>query len=165
MGILMLFTFAFKTFVFGKLMEMYGLKVNLLILPFLLIFFTIIASISGTFFGYEGQGSGFEMFFIFIAISKLFAQSLRMAIEVPAFKLLYQPLDINIKFDVQAKIDGTVNEFSALVGGLVLMGLSLLPFIKIIHYSYVLVAIIGIYIFISFKLYAKYQENTTFNIR
>ena len=50
------------------------------------------------------------MFFMFVAISKLFAHSLRMAIEVPSFKLLYQPLDTSIKFDVQAKIDGTVNE-------------------------------------------------------
>ena len=158
MGVLMIFTFAFKTFVFGKLMEMYGLKVNLLILPFLLIFFTVLASVSGAIFGYTEESAGFQMFFLFIAISKLFAQSLRMAIEVPAFKLLYQPLDSGIRYDVQAKIDGTVNEFSALIGGLVLMGLSLISFITLIDYSFVLVAIIGFYIFIAFRLYSRYQD-------
>ena len=158
MGVLMVFTFAFKTFVFSKLMVMYGLKVNLLILPFLLIFFTLLASLSGVIFGYEEESAGFQMFFLFIAISKLFAQSLRMAIEVPAFKLLYQPLNSNIKYDVQAKIDGTINEFSALIGGLVLMSLSLIPFVTLIGYTFVLVLIIVIYIFVAFKLYQRYRE-------
>lgn len=158
MGMLMVFTFVFKTFVFGKLMEMYGLRVNLLILPFLLIFFTIIACISGTFFGFESDSKGFMMFFLFIAISKLFAQSLRGAIEVPAFKLLYQPLDNSIKFDVQAKIDGTVNEFSALIGGLVLMGMGLISFVNLLSYSYVLALIMVVYIFVSVKLYVRYKD-------
>ena len=158
MGTLMVFTFAFKTFVFGKLMEMYGLKVNLLILPILLIFFTVLAAVSGSIFGYTIESSGFQMFFLFIAISKLFAQSLRMAIEVPSFKLLYQPLDSNIKYDVQAKIDGTINEFSALLGGLVLMGLSLISYVTLIDYSYVLAIIIGAYIYVAFKLYQRYRD-------
>lgn len=107
--------------------------------------------------GYQAETSGFMLFFLFIALSKLFSQSLRGAIEIPAFKTLYQPLDKNIRYDVQAKIDGIVNEFSAFFSGVVLLASGSLSFIHLIHFSYVLIIILAAWTYITFKLYIEYK--------
>ncbi len=157
MGTLLIFSFVFKVFISGKLIQMYGLKVNLLILPIVLVFFTIIASIMGTIGNYEGEPGKFVFFFMFIISSKLFAQSLRVSIEVPAFKIMYQPLDKGIRYDVQARIDGFINELSAFLGGVILYVFGLVGF-KLIHYSWMLIPIIAVWAFLTIKLYDKYQQ-------
>ncbi len=156
MGTLLIFSFVFKSFLYGKLIQMYGLKVNLLILPIVLVFFTVIAAIMGTLDSYEGAPNTFVLFFMFIISSKLFAQSLRVSIEVPAFKTFYQPLDRGIRFDVQSRIDGFVNELSATLGGAILWILELAGF-KLIHFSWLLIPIIGLWAYLTFRLYDRYQ--------
>lgn len=157
-AVVMIFSLLFKTVVYSKLMQTYGLKVSLLILPCLLIFFTAIAALFGTFMGYKAETSGFMLFFLFVALSKLFSQSLRGSIEIPAFKTLYQPLGKNIRYDVQAKIDGIVNEFSAFFSGVVLLALGSLVFINLIHFSYVLILILSGWTYVTFKLYTEYKS-------
>ena len=39
---------------------------------------------------------------------------------------MYQPLDASIRYDVQAKIDGVVNEFSGALTGSIIVGLSMI---------------------------------------
>ncbi len=156
-GAMMVFTLLVKTFVYGKLMKAYGLKVSLLLSSVLLALFTGIAILTGYISGYEIHSSGFIYFFLFIALGKLFNKTLKDALEGPSFKILYQSLPKMIRFDVQAKIDGTVNEISALVSGILLSVLGALAFVQLIHFSIVLLVLLLIWTYITIKLYHKYR--------
>lgn len=154
----MIFSLIVKFFVYSNLMKTYGLRTALVLSPIILIIFTILASIWGS-FGYTAEASTFFFFFLLIVLSRLFSWSLKMSIEGPAFKLLYQSLDAKIKFGVQAKLDGVVNEFSALLAGLILTGLAALEFFKIIHFSYALIFVLGVWVLVTIRLYFYYKRS------
>ena len=159
-GTMTIVTFLVKTFVYSKVMKSYGLKICLLLSSFLLLIFTTIAIIAGTFGGYTvAAGGGFIYFFMLISLSRMFNQTLKGALEGPAFKLLYQSLNKKIRFDVQAKVDGTVNEFSALFSGIFLSALGALAFIKLIHYSVATFIILATWAYITIRLYREYRNS------
>jgi ATP/ADP translocase len=157
MGTLTIFTILIKTFVYGKMMKTYGLRLALLLSPVLLGVFTLIAAIIGSAFGFTTASASFGFFFLLIVLSKLFAKSLKDSVEVPSSKILYQSLDVSIRYDVQARIDGTVNELAAFSSGLILAGLGMISFVKIIHFSYFLIFVLLIWIYIGYRLYISYR--------
>ncbi len=157
-GTMMIFTILVKTMVYSKMVKTYGLKLVLAISPILLCVFGIIASLIGTFVGFDAAAGNFAFFFLIISLTKLFSKALKDSIEVPSFKILYQSLDKRVRYDVQARVDGTINEIAAVTAGLVLVILSALDFIKIIHFIYVLVFILIIWSIVSFRLYNEYKS-------
>jgi ATP/ADP translocase len=158
-GSMMIFTFVVKTFVYSKLMKTYGLKISLMLSSVLLLIFTGLAILVGLISGYHVTSAGFIYFFLFISLSKLFNKTLKDALEVPSFKLLYQSLKKSIRFDVQAKIDGTINEIAALISGLLLGGLGLLAFITLIHFSVFLFLLLAVWSLITVRLYKEYRKS------
>jgi len=158
-GTMMIFTIIIKTFVYSKLMKTYGLKISLIISPALVLFFTLIAAIIGSFFGYTSVSATFMFFFLLVLLSRLFSRALKDAIEAPSFKILYQSLDSNIRYDVQARVDGTVNEFAVVVSGLLLAGLGMIQFFKLIHFSYFLLIILAVWTIIAARLYKEYKRS------
>ena len=154
----MAFSFVIKTFIYSKLMKTYGLKVNLMILPALLLFFVVITALAGTFLGYEEGSSTFLIYFLLTALVRFFAINLKDSIQTPSLKLLFQPLDKNIRYDIQAKVEGVINELSAVLAGGLLAALALLPFFESIHYSYSLIIIVGAWLYITMLLYKEYQN-------
>ncbi|MEX0988021.1 MAG: Npt1/Npt2 family nucleotide transporter [Bacteroidales bacterium] len=157
-GTMMIFTVIIKSTLYGWLMKNYGLRVTLLISPALLLILTIIASVVGGLFGYSAESASFTFFFLVIALSKLFNRSLKDAIESPSMKILYQSLDSDERFDVQARIDGVVNELTAFMAGLVMAGLLLLSFINVIHFSYILIFLLVIWVILGYSLYRSYRK-------
>jgi ATP:ADP antiporter, AAA family len=159
-GSMMIFTLLIKLFVFSYLIRNYGLRTCLAISPILVAAFTGIAIIIGMSMGYTpASTSGFIIFFLILAVSRLFSKSLKDSIESPSFKVIYQTVDEKIRFEVQSGIDGTINEVSALSSGLLLAGLGALSFIKLIHFSWVLFIIIITWVFIAFRLYVEYRKS------
>ncbi|MFH2096511.1 MAG: HEAT repeat domain-containing protein, partial [Bacteroidota bacterium] len=156
---LMFFTLLFKTFAYSKLTKAYGLKVNLLLPPAILGIFTILAVVVGIVFGYTIESASFMLFFLLISLGRLFSVSLKSGIEVPSQKILYQSLDISIRHRVQAAIDGMVNETAAILAGLILMIIGLFDFFHIIHYSYFLIAITAVWIFVAIRLHREYRSS------
>ncbi|MBN2520904.1 MAG: hypothetical protein JXB17_10395, partial [Bacteroidales bacterium] len=75
-GTMMIFILLIKTFVYSRLIKTYGLKTALIISPLLLIFFTVVASLTGSFFGYSSASASFAFFFLLVALSRLFASAL-----------------------------------------------------------------------------------------
>ncbi len=149
-----------QTFVNDKIIGEYGLRVSLLILPVILIFFTIASIISGLIFGFDGSNpTTFIWFFLFIALSRLFNFSLRDSLENPTFKLFFMPLDNRVRFNIQTKVEGLGNETSRFVAGILILGLSYLSFIELIHYSYAVLILIGGYFLVTNKLYSGYRNN------
>lgn len=153
-----------QTFVNERLISMYGLRTTLLVLPIILTVFTLLALGSGYFFGYDIGSANFIWFFLFITTSKLFTQSLREAMENPTFKLFFMPLDDKVRFDIQTRVEGMVNEFSRLMGGAMIFLLGLFPFIHLIHYSIILLIIIGGWVILALKIYQNYRISVRFKL-
>ena len=159
-GSVMIFTLLIKVLAFSYLIRNYGLKTCLALSPFLIAGFTAIAIVVGTIMGFTPVApNGFIIFFLLLAISRLFSKSLKDSIESPSFKVIYQTVDEKIRFEVQSAIDGTVNEIAALTSGLLLAGLGAISFFKLIHFSYVLFGLIMIWIFLALRLYAEYRKS------
>jgi AAA family ATP:ADP antiporter len=158
-GSMMIFTLLIKLLVFSYLIRNYGLRTCLAISPVLIAGLTAIAIGIGLAMGYTPASlSGFVIFFLILALSRLFSKSLKDSIESPSFKVIYQTVDEKIRYEVQSGIDGTINEISALFSGLLLAGLGALSFIKLIHFSGVLFLIITAWIFVAFRLYTEYRK-------
>jgi AAA family ATP:ADP antiporter len=120
-----IFSFLFTTFVTNRINQDYGLRVSLLINPVILLIFTGAAIGLGSYFGYDlttGEKSTITFFFIAVAMSKLFINSLREALDNPTFKFFYVPIDRSISIDAQTKIEGTVTALaSAIAGGAIVL--------------------------------------------
>ena len=159
-GSMMIFTLLVKLLVFSYLIRNYGLRTCLAISPVLVAAFTAIAVAIGMFMGYTPEAaSGFLIFFLLLALCRLFSKSLKDSIESPSFKVIYQTIDEKIRYEIQSGMDGTVNEIAALSSGLILAGLGVLSFIKLIHFSWVLFFIIIIWVFVAFRLYTEYRKS------
>ncbi len=156
-GSMMIFTMLIKIFVFSYLIKNYGLRTCLAISPVLVAAFTLIAITIGMLMGFTPATNGFMLFFMLLALSRLFSKSLKDSIESPSFKVIYQTIDEKIRYEVQSAMDGTVNEIAALSSGLLLAGLGILSFVKLIHFSWVLFIITIAWIFVAVKLYAEYR--------
>lgn len=158
LAVVMIFSFVIKAFLFGKITNMYGIKVSLLLTPVVVGVIALFASILGTVFGYTPEMNHFTLFFLMVCMARLFSHSLSMSIEGPVTKILYQPIDKSRRYDAQSKIDGTVNEFSSVLSGVILIGLSKLTFFKSLHITYVVVALIIVWGYIIVKLYQGYRN-------
>ncbi|MBM3420825.1 MAG: hypothetical protein FJY11_06800, partial [Bacteroidetes bacterium] len=156
-GSMMIFTLFLKTFLFSYLIRNYGLKVILLLPPFLLMIFTAAAAGLGSSFGYTPAAGGFMLFFLILALSRLFSKALRDAVETPSFKVIYQTINEKVRHDVQSIVDGTVNEIAALASGLLLSGLGIIVVGRLISFSWVLLAITVIWVLSGLKLYREYR--------
>lgn len=158
-GSMMIFTLLIKVLAFSYLIRNYGLKTCLAISPVIIAGFTTIAIVTGMLMGYTPASGGFILFFLLLALSRLFSKSLKDSIESPSFKVIYQTVDEKIRYEVQSGIDGTINEISALSSGLILSGLGALMFVRLIHFSWVLFVIIILWVFVAIRLYNEYRKS------
>ena len=153
----MLMSFFIQSFINDIIIGRFGLKVALMTMPLILILFTIGGIAAGHYYGYEVKSQEFIFFFMFTVCAKAFTASLKDALESPAFKLFFLPIDIKIRFDIQTRIEGVVNEMATLVAGATQIALGLLVFFKLIHYSYFVLGLAGMVVFLSGKLFAQYK--------
>lgn len=158
-GTVVIFSFLFQTFITDKIIGIYGLKVSLLINPLLLGIFTAIAIPVGYAFGYNvAAGETIIFFFIIIAMSKLFISALKDALDGPAFKLYFLPVDSSIRFDVQTKIEGVITAFAGLIaGGLIILIQSVQVF-SLIHISIFTLPVLAIWYFVTNKMHNNYRH-------
>lgn len=157
-GTIMIMSFLIQSFLNDLIIGRFGLKVALMTMPLILILFTLGGIAAGHIYGYEVKTDEFLMFFMFTACAKAFTASLKDALESPAFKLFFLPIDIRIRFDIQTRIEGVVNELATLAAGAAQIGLGLLLFFKLIHYSYFILVLAGGVVYLSAKLFAQYKE-------
>jgi hypothetical protein len=149
-----------QTFVNQKIIGNYGLRISLFILPIVMIIFSVASFVTGSFFGFEKSiaPTGFVYFFLFVSLSRLFNWTLRESLENPVFKLFFIPLDSKLRFSIQAKIEGIVNESARFIGGLLIFGMAFVPFFSIIHISIFLIVLACVYFFVVNKLYNGYRN-------
>lgn len=149
-----------QTFVNNRVISNYGLRISLFILPAILGVLSLASVITGSIFGFDKVTSpvGFVYFFLFMAMSRLFNWTLRDSLENPVFKLFFIPMDSRIRFNVQSKVEGLINESSRFVAGLLIFGLAFIPVFEVIHISVFLVILSGCYFLVVNRLYSGYRN-------
>ena len=157
-GTILIFSFLFQTFLNDRIIANYGLKISLLILPVVLSVFVVATIFVGLLIGFQPSSQEFIWFFLFVALSKLFVSFLRDAMENPAFKLYFMPLDSTIRFDIQTKVEGVVNEFAKAVAGGVILALGVFAYFNSLNYYYILLIVIVGWIYVTGKLYNEYRN-------
>jgi AAA family ATP:ADP antiporter len=157
MGTIMIMSFLIQSFINDIIIGRFGLKVALMTMPIILILFTLGGILSGHIYGFEVRNKEFLFFFLFTVSAKAFTASLKDALENPAFKLFFLPIDIKIRFDIQTRIEGVVNEIATMVAGAAQLALGLLVFFKLIHYSYFIIGLGVMVIYLAGKLFAQYK--------
>ena len=152
-------SFLIQSFINDYIINTYGLRIALMTMPIVLILFTSGAIFTGHLYGFEdATQEEFIFFFLFSALGRLFTAALKDALENPAFKLFFLPLDVRIRFDIQTKIEGVVNEFATLAAGAFQMFMGLFIFFELIHYSYIIVALAVLVIFLADSLFNQYKR-------
>jgi ATP:ADP antiporter, AAA family len=146
-----------QTFVNQRIISNYGLRVSLYILPVVIGIFALGSITTGIFLGDDTGRSSFIFFFVTVALTRLFSWTFRDSLENPVYKLFFIPLDGRLRFAIQSKVEGTFNEVARFTAGLLLFGLALLPFFKIIYIMGVLLLLALAYLFIINKLYQGYR--------
>lgn len=149
-----------QTFANQRIISNYGLRVSLFILPIVMIVFSVGSIATGSYFGIDKSiaPTGFIYFFLFVSLSRLFNWTLRESLENPVFKLFFIPLDGRLRFSIQSKVEGLVNESARFIGGLLIFGLAFLPFFKVVHIAIFLIVLAVIYFFVVTKLYNGYRN-------
>lgn len=149
-----------QTFVNNKIISNYGLRISLFLLPIIVGIFTLGSLATGVTMGFDKNDSpaGFVFFFLFIAISRMFNWTLRDSLENPVFKLFFIPLDARIRFNIQTKVEGLVNESARFIAGLLIFGVAFLPFFKVIHILVLLLILVAIYFYVVHRMYNGYRS-------
>ena len=149
-----------QTFVNQRIINNYGLRVSLFILPMIMAVFSIGSIITGSAFGFDKTitPTAFIYFFLFVSLNRLLNWTLRDSLETPVFKLFFIPLENKLRFNIQSKVEGMVNETARFVGGLIIFGLTLLPFFNLIYISVVILLLASAYFLVVNKLYSGYRN-------
>jgi len=151
-----IFSFLFQTFITDYIIETYGLKVALIVNPILIGIFTIAALLVGLLVGYDPAGGNFFYFFTAIAASKLFIDSIKDALDGPSFKLYFLPIDKNVKFDVQTKIEGVVNTFAYLFAGALILLINSFN-VSLIFITIFLIPVLALWYYATNQMHAHYR--------
>lgn len=114
---IVIFSFLFDNFAQDRIIKEYGMRLSLVINPILIGFFTIVALVIGASFGFRAEDNFFIIFFLVIAVSKLFLRTLKDTIDETTFKLYLLPIESNTRIDVQTKITGTVTALASMLAG------------------------------------------------
>lgn len=152
-------SFIMQTFVNDRIVSNYGIRVALMLLPTIVGVFALSGSITGLFFDYDPAISNntAQLFFLFVALTRLFNNMIRDSLENPMFKLLFVPLDSRSRFGIQSKIEGVVNEFGRLTAGALIIAFASMAAFSIVWMPVILLALTALYFVIVTKLYAGYK--------
>jgi ATP:ADP antiporter, AAA family len=153
-----IFSFLFQTFAADRVISDYGLRTSVLVNPILIGIFTIVALAIGLSFGYTTESSSFIIFFIMIAMSKLFVLSVKESLDEPSFKLYLLPIETNIKLDVQTKLEGVVTGLATLIAGGLILTIQKFNLVDLIYMTIFAIPLILVWYFVASKLYGIYRE-------
>lgn len=152
LGFVAIAEFIVKTFLSGRLISKYGLKLGLTALPVMMLFSTFLASMSGTFYGVTA------MFFSFVLMTKLFERAMRSSLNDPSFQILYQPLPPDERLHYQSRIEGIPKALGNTLAGLVLLALTSISAINLVHFNYLFLIILLFWIKTAFEQFKTYRS-------
>lgn len=156
---IVVFSFLFTTFVTDKINKDYGLRVSLIINPLLLLIFTGGAFALGAYFGFDNTvGNSVIFFFIMIAMSKLFINSMKDAIDDPTFKFYYVPIEKSIKIDAQTKIEGIVIGIGSTIAGGLIVLINSFEIFTLLSVTLFTIPVLLIWYWVTGRMYKGYRD-------
>lgn len=159
-----IFSFLFQTFVTDWLIENYGLKTSLLVNPVLAILLASVALLVGLLMGYSTDAGGnFIWFFLAVAASKLFIDSLKDALDGPTFKLYFLPIDADVKFDVTTKVEGVITAIGGVIAGAILIGMNQFN-IELIYVIVGIIPLLLIWYVITNRMHSGYKSTLQYTL-
>lgn len=144
--------FVLKTFISGKLMSKYGIKIGLLSFPVVVGISFFLASTVGIIYG------AISFFFSFVALGRLFTRAVRTSMYDPAAQILYQPLPVEERLAFQNKIESGPKAYASIIAGVLLFALAKIPGFTLVYFSVFLLIIIIFWLKIVFDMHAEYKE-------
>jgi len=157
-GSMMLLAWLMKRYLFGWVKKKFGMKMTLLLAPVTLLLFTILATIAGESYGFAGEAQLFTYFFLLVVFTKMVDRSLKESMENSSMKLIYKSLDPFERPNVQSGIEGVLSQIGVFASGLLLACIVTIPFIDIIHITYILFVFLLIWFFVGRALYQNYHR-------
>jgi ATP:ADP antiporter, AAA family len=154
---IVIFAFLFDQLAQDRIIKEYGMRISLLINPLLIGLFMICAFSIGSVFGYSKESNLFTLFFIIIAVSKLFLRSLKDTIDETCFKLYLLPIETNIRIDVQTKITGTVTAFASLIAGALIYAMTNLQTFGLLTVTFCTIPFLTAWIIVTNKMHLNYK--------
>jgi len=151
LGFVAIAEFIVKTFLSGRLISKYGLKLGLTALPVMMLFSTFLASLSGTFYGESG------MFFSFVLMTKLFERAVRSSLNDPSYQILYQPMPPDQRLYYQSRIEGVPKALGNTLAGLVLLALTSISFVNLVYFNYLFLILLLFWIKTSLEQFKTYR--------
>ena len=151
-GVSAIVEFVLKTFVSGRLINKYGIKLGLLAFPVLLGISFLLASVFGIL--YETTA----LFFSFVAMGRLFSRAIRTSFNDPATQILYQPLPKEERINFQNKIESGPKAFGGIVAGILIFIVAKFENVSLVVFSVFLVAVIVFWIKIAGDIYSEYKS-------
>jgi ATP:ADP antiporter, AAA family len=159
-GSMILFVLLLKQVVYSYLVHKFSLRTCLFISPVLIAFLAALAVASGALTVLTPEaGKSFLIFFIVLALSRLISKSLRDSVESPAFKTIWKSSGQKFKPEIWSGMNAALQQAVIFFSGLILTLFGLISFIKLIHFSLLLLLISLLWLYIAFRLYAKYRNS------
>ncbi len=143
--------FILKSFFSGRLLDKYGLKVALPILPVVLAGSVFLAISSGVLYGTTG------LFFSFIAFTKMIDRVLRSAIYDPSYQILYQPLHAEDRLNAQGMVEGMAKGLGFALAGVVVLIFTRFHALSLVHINILFILILGVWVKMSLNMYKEYR--------
>lgn len=157
-GTVVVFCFLFQVLATDRIQSIYGMRISLLVSPVLIGFFTLAALLLGSFFGYSPADNYFVLFFMMIAVSKLFIRSLKEALDNPTLKLYLLPIESKIRIDVQTKIEGIVTAAASIIAGGFIILITQFEIFNLIFITIFTLPLIGLWFFSVNKMHQSYRH-------
>lgn len=140
-----------RIFFSGWLLNKYGLKLGLSLLPILLLCGIFTSAIYGSILGIGA------IFFWMILGTKLIDEVVRNTIDSPSMVLLFQPLPVQYQLSAQTIIEVIVSPFATGLSGILLVIFFSADYFSVLHLSFITLAILLDWLVISILMHREYS--------
>lgn len=150
-GVTKILELVMKAFLSGRLLNQFGLKFGLMLLPALLAVVAGLAIVIGS-LGLSGAH-----FFVLIALSKLVWVVNRTSMFEPTFRVLYQPVPAVDRLAFQTHVEGTAKQLATGVVGVGLLLFSQGGTFNALYLFYALVPILAVWMVVNVLAHRDYR--------
>lgn len=157
-GVMVSVSLIISWYVYRFVVNRYGLEKSLRLQPVLLILFIFITLIVAKTLGHTLDAKRFIFFFFLLIATKFIHDIMRNAIVSPIYRLYLLPIDVRLRFDTQAKLEGFAQDLGFILGGVALYVLAVYTSMTAMDNIYVTIGLLAILIIVIRAMHSEYQR-------
>lgn len=157
-GVIVSASLVVSWYVYRYVVNRYGLAQSLRLQPILLIIFIFVTLLAAYVLGHTLDAKRFIFFFMLLMATKFIHDVLRNAIASPIYRLYLLPIDVRLRFDTQAKLEGFAQDLGLFLGGLILYILAIYTSISAMDNIYIALGLLVLLIGIIKLMHSEYQR-------